>query len=55
MRVANPYLKKFRELASAGDKRFTLINGRFEDLGDAIPVLVAQTERERHADRLPQR
>jgi hypothetical protein len=52
MRVANPYLKKFRELASSGDKRFTLINGRFEDLVDAIPDLVAQTERERHADRL---
>jgi hypothetical protein len=52
MRVANPYFNKFRELADAGDKRITLINGRFEDLVDAIPDLVAQTERERHADRI---
>lgn len=52
MRVANPYFKKFRELADAGDKRITLINGRFEDLVDAIPDLVAQTERERHAARI---
>ncbi len=52
MRVANAYFEKFRELAKAGDKRITLINGRFEDLVDAIPDLVAQTERERHAERI---
>jgi hypothetical protein len=52
MRVPNPYFKKFCELASAGDKRITLINGRFQDLVDAIPDLVAQTERERHAERI---
>jgi hypothetical protein len=51
MRVPNEYFKKFRGLAKAGDKRITLINGRFEDLVDAIPDLVAQTERERHAER----
>jgi hypothetical protein len=52
MRFRNEYFIKFRELAKAGDKRITLINGRFEDLVDAIPDLVAQTERERHAERI---
>jgi len=52
MRGDNAYLKQWRDLANNGDKRITLINGRFEDLADAIPDLVAQTERERHADRM---
>jgi hypothetical protein len=52
MSLDNPYFKRWRDLASNGDKRITLINGRFEDLADAIPDLVAQTERERHADRM---
>lgn len=52
MRFSNEYFKRFRELAAADDKRITIINGRFEDLVDAIPDLVAQTERERHAERI---
>jgi hypothetical protein len=52
MRVDNSYFKILRRLADSGDKRITLINGRFEDLVDAIPDLVAQTERERHAERM---
>jgi SIR2-like protein len=52
MRVKNPYFTQWRDLANDGDKRITLINGRFEDLADAIPDLVAQTERERHSDRM---
>lgn len=52
MRVENSYFQQWRDLATNGDKRITLINGRFQDLTDAIPDLVAQTERERHLDRM---
>jgi SIR2-like domain len=46
------FFQKFRRLAELGDSRITLLNGRFQDLAAALPDLVAQTERERHADRL---
>jgi hypothetical protein len=49
---ANPYFVKLKRLADIGDQRITLLNARFEDLARAIPDLVAQTERERHADRI---
>lgn len=49
---ANGYFSKFRQLASIGDQRLTLVNGRFEDFALGLPDLVAQTERERHAERL---
>lgn len=52
LRVNNSYFQRWHDLAINGDKRITLINGRFEDLADAIPDLVAQTDRERHADRM---
>ncbi len=52
MRTSNSYFKQFRALADSGDKRIILINGRFEDLALATPDLVAQTERERHVDRM---
>ena len=52
LRSSNAYFGKFRQLASIGDQRLTLINGRFEDLASGLPDLVAQTERERHAERL---
>jgi hypothetical protein len=48
----NPYFTKFKQLAAIGDQRLTLINGRFEDLASGLPDLVAQTERERHVERL---
>ncbi len=48
----NGYFAKFKQLASIGDQRLTLVNGRFEDLALGLPDLVAQTERERHAERL---
>ncbi|WP_108519990.1 SIR2 family protein [Bradyrhizobium algeriense] len=43
---------KLKRLADIGDQRITLLNGRFDDLAQAIPDLVAQTERERHAERI---
>jgi len=49
---ANEYFKRFKKLAEIGDQRINLLNGRFEDLVDATPDLVAETERERHAERL---
>lgn len=52
MRAANEYLSQLRALAEAGDTRISLLNGRFEDLADAVPDLVAETERERHIQRM---
>ena len=46
------YFERFKNLARIGDQRITLLSGRFEDLALAIPDLVAQTERERHLDRM---
>jgi hypothetical protein len=48
----NPIHKKLVKLAEAGDERITLLHGRFEDLALALPDLVAETERERHAQRM---
>lgn len=48
----NPYFDQFRALVEQGDTRITLLNGRFDDLAFAIPDLVAQTERERHLERM---
>jgi hypothetical protein len=50
--IKGPYFEQFQKLVSVGDRRITLLNGRFQDLASAIPDLVAQTERERHADRM---
>ncbi len=48
----NPYHQRLVRLAQAGDQRLSLICGRFEDLSLALPDLVAETERERHALRV---
>jgi hypothetical protein len=50
--IGNPFFDKFKRLVAIGDQRITLLNGRFEDLAYALPDLVAQTERERHLDRM---
>lgn len=50
--VGNAYITRLQNLVEAGDERVQLINGRFEDLTLALPDLVAETERERHADRM---
>lgn len=48
----NPVLERIRLLAQSGDPRVHLLNGRFEDLADAMPDLIGQTDRERHAERI---
>ncbi|WP_349367697.1 SIR2 family protein [Salinarimonas sp.] len=48
----NDFFHKILALAQLGDHRITLINGRFEDFIDAIPDLMAQTEREELAGRI---
>lgn len=48
----NPMLERIRLLAQSGDPRVHLLNGRFEDLADAMPDLIGQTDRERHAERV---
>ncbi|MEJ1119763.1 SIR2 family protein [Phyllobacterium sp. CCNWLW109] len=49
---ASLFHAKLKKLVDIGDQRISLLNGRFEDLAHAIPDLVAQTERERHAERV---
>ncbi|MCY0149339.1 SIR2 family protein [Hoeflea sp. G2-23] len=49
---SSTYFSKLKRLCDIGDQRITLMNGRFDDLAQALPDLVAQTERERHADRI---
>ena len=48
----NEFHKKLIRLVQTGDERVILLNGRFEDLALALPDLVAETERERHAMRI---
>ncbi len=48
----NEFHKKLIRLVQTGDERLMLLNGRFEDLSLALPDLVAETERERHAMRI---
>lgn len=49
--VDNTFTRLMR-LCDIGDQRITLLNGRFSDFAQVLPDLVAQTERERHAERL---
>lgn len=48
----NPIIDRIRLLAHSGDPRVHLLNGRFEDLAEAMPDLIGQTDRERHAERV---
>jgi hypothetical protein len=48
----NLFHQRLFGLAQSGDERLALVNGRFEDLAIALPDLVAETERERHALRV---
>lgn len=49
---SNRFLARISSLAAAGDPRIHLINGRFEDLVDAMPDLIGETDRERHVERV---
>lgn len=48
----NSFLKDFYRLSANGDPRVHLLNGRFSDMALAIPDLVGETDRERHASRM---
>lgn len=48
----NEFHRKLIRLVQTGDERVMLLNGRFEDFALALPDLVAETERERHAMRV---
>ncbi|MGY3038302.1 hypothetical protein ACVIIV_007472 [Bradyrhizobium sp. USDA 4354] len=48
----NEFHRKLIRLVQTGDERVMLLNGRFEDFALALPDLVAETERERHATRI---
>ena len=51
-KLKNDTHRQLMRLAQTGDQRLALLHGRFEDLAHALPDLVAQTERERHAERI---
>ncbi len=45
-------VKEMRALIGKGDRRLSLLAGRFEELVPALPDLVARTEEEQHRERL---
>lgn len=46
------YQKKIAQLVQQGDTRITMLNGRFEDLADALPMISGKTDRQLLRDRL---
>lgn len=48
----NAFIERIKALAMQGDQRVHLLNGRFEDLADAMPDLIGETDRERHVERV---
>lgn len=48
------YQNKIMRLVQEGDPRITVMNGRFEDLVDAVPTIVGETDRQRLENRLDQ-
>lgn len=48
----NRFLRAFYKLAKGGDPRIHLMNGRFNDMAEALPDLVGETDRERHIARV---
>lgn len=46
------YQKKILKLVQQGDARISVLNGRFEDLADALPVISGETDRQRLQARL---
>ncbi|MCT4558258.1 MAG: SIR2 family protein [Pelagimonas sp.] len=47
-----PYQSKIARLVQQGDTRITMLNGRFEDLADALPMISGKTDRQLLHDRL---
>jgi hypothetical protein len=50
--TGNKYIRTFSELIDNGDGRVALVAARFEDLISIIPDAMAETELERHNDRV---
>lgn len=50
--ASNPHLAGMRNLANAGDARITLLNCGFENMVQFVPDLGAETDLERHMERL---
>lgn len=48
------YQRKIARLVQQGDTRITMLNGRFEDLADAVPMISGRTDRQLLRDRLEQ-
>ncbi len=48
----NHFIRRINTLTTKGDQRVHLLNGRFEDLADALPDLIGETDRERHVERV---
>lgn len=46
------YQTKIARLVQQGDTRITMLNGRFEDLADALPMISGKTDRQLLQDRL---
>ncbi len=46
------YQSKIARLVQQGDTRITMLNGRFEDLADALPMISGKTDRQLLQDRL---
>jgi len=44
--------KRLARLVQQGDTRITMLNGRFEDLADALPMISGKTDRQLLKDRL---
>lgn len=50
--VQRLYQRRFARLVQQGDSRITMLNGRFEDLADALPMISGKTDRQLLQDRL---
>lgn len=48
----SPYQRKIARMVQQGDARITMLNGRFEDLADALPMISGKTDRQLLQDRL---
>ena len=48
----NRFIAKIVSLVDRSDPRIHLVNGRFDDLADALPDLIGETDRERHVERV---
>lgn len=48
----NVHLRQVRDLIRGGDARLALVNGKFEDIIQYVPDVAAETDLEKHFDRM---